>query len=252
MPCVCFEDTNYSLTVRKYNGTEWEVVGSRCFTPVNILQSTLYVNGNDIYVCYINNNGYVYARKFDGANWNLIGPEAFSTYQAMFGLGFTLQAGVPYVSYISGCGFIVMKFDGTNWNNLGSTCFTGSTEYAQLAFDNGTPYVAYGGWESVFVKAFNGNDWANFDSAGLANEDGCSGFYSVYFNIFNGVKYVFFENACSDVFHILSNAGSGWAALNNAGLRNYPAFYIGNNGTLEVFFEDNNSGGLGTVLYYGY
>jgi hypothetical protein len=173
----------------------------------------------------------------------------------MYGLAFTLQAGVPYVSYIQGggCGFIVMKFDGTNWNNLGSACFTGSTQYAQLAFDNGAPYMAYGGWEGVSVKAFNGNDWVNFDSGGLVNEDGCTGFYSVYFYIFNGVKYVFFKNACSGVFHILSNSGSGWwPALNNAGLRNNPALYIDNNGTLEVYFEDSNSGDLGTVLYYGY
>ncbi|KAI7259952.1 hypothetical protein KC345_g10188, partial [Hortaea werneckii] len=107
------ENAYYTVTLKKYNGTDWE------------LRVSKYVNGA----------------------WEPVGDSALLDEALLFALDPT---GVPYIVYPNGTKLGVAKYNGVSWETVGNADFElGFTSYGtvaavDLAFDsNGAPYVAY-------------------------------------------------------------------------------------------------------------
>ncbi|WP_266203368.1 Ig-like domain-containing protein [Pontibacter kalidii] len=184
-PYVAFTDVAREgrITVMKYNGSVWTVVGAPGFSGrldpgLDNLSFALDRNGVP-YVAYEDedNGRNVSVMKFDGVRWVYVGTAGIAVYVGSSpSLAFSTD-NTPYLAYsnYTGVGYsgkaIVKKFNGRDWENVGDADFSaGHASGLSLAFDtNGTPYVAFS--ESPFgtgeadykttVMKFNDTDWEN-------------------------------------------------------------------------------------------
>ncbi len=166
--------------VRKFNGTNWEFVGSESVYVQNPGENYEYhsiaLDHNSIpYIAYTN-NGKVTVKKLDGSSWIFVGSSQISVDNAKY---LKLQIdnnNVPYVVYsnpeYSGR-ITVRKFDGTSWVIVGSELFSaGSAIYTDIKFDtNNVVYVAYQDGVNqgkATVQKFNGTNWEIVGAPGFS------------------------------------------------------------------------------------
>jgi hypothetical protein len=119
-PYVLFYDVDYSykLSVKKFDGTKWNYIGSPGFgnSPANV---TIYSNGTSLYVGYMDiDNGYrLTVKKFDGTDWVTVGQPGLGP-QYLSSIKLAVVKGDLFASYYSGGYVNVLKFDGTSWASL--------------------------------------------------------------------------------------------------------------------------------------
>lgn len=124
-PVVAYKNSNdgHTLYVKKFNGTDWDILGSGAVSDGLARWVSLDISGNDPYVGYYDNanggNGTVH--KWDGTSWSLqgsAGEAASSTFD--YGLLKMSSTGDPvtYFRDASAGAFTIShrNFDSTNWN----------------------------------------------------------------------------------------------------------------------------------------
>jgi hypothetical protein len=139
------------VTVMRFNGAIWEVVGSAGFSAGSVVYLQLVLNSSDTpYVAYQDGgNGFkATVMRFNGSDWEALGGAGFSTGGATYTSLAIDNNDIPYVAYRdggNGSRATVMRFDGTSWNAVGSPGFSaGGAEYISLALDSyGMPHLAY-------------------------------------------------------------------------------------------------------------
>lgn len=151
-PYVVYKNLAWSPAggaVRKFNGTNWDFVGSSGFTVDEVWSPCMaFSPSGDLYVAYVDNGTgqKTTVSKFDGAAWQYVGPAGFSPgLPDKISLAFSPD-GQPYVAFHSSPGGItVMKFDGNNWVVVGPPVIAaGGMYYLSLAFSpQGIPFVAF-------------------------------------------------------------------------------------------------------------
>ena len=138
------------VTVMKFDGSNWAVVGNVDFSADKASTTTLAFAPDGIpYVAYqeTNNGNKATVMKLNGSSWDIVGSAGFSA-GAAYSPSLTFAPdGTPHVAYGDGSNFgkaTVMKFDGSNWVVVGSAGFSaGQVSYPSLAFaPDGTPYMA--------------------------------------------------------------------------------------------------------------
>jgi hypothetical protein len=77
-PYVAYRDANnlYKLTVMRFNGTSWEVVGTPGFSDGQSYYMSLTLDSGDIpYVAYTDaaNSWRLTVQKFNGSSWEVVG-----------------------------------------------------------------------------------------------------------------------------------------------------------------------------------
>jgi|GEM_PF-3046642 len=152
--------TNFGefISVYKFNGTAWSLLGSPNFGQTNYGGVSIAVDKltNTPYVHYsnLNDNGsssdMSSVVKFDGSNWVIVGQEFISTgFNGIFYPDIAIdKTGVPYIGMQDDNGFeriSVFKFVAGSWVNVGSPRFTNSHSFAtSLAFDTANiPVLAF-------------------------------------------------------------------------------------------------------------
>ncbi|RYD57340.1 MAG: T9SS type A sorting domain-containing protein [Sphingobacteriales bacterium] len=176
LPYVVFteNDPPYAASVRRYNGSNWVMVGSAGFTTGQVATAKIdfdrYRNIPYVGFTDMDRTDQAIVMKFDGSDWILLGDTGVSAGMAG-GTDLVVDPyGVPYFSYVETDStftrsyITVKKIDGTNWATVGTPHF-GWIDYSStmpsIAVDSfGNVFVAYrdstGGTN---VKKFNGTGW---------------------------------------------------------------------------------------------
>ncbi len=190
-------------SVMKFDGTNWDYVGNRCFSASYAdYESLAFGSSGEPYLAYTDwgYGGAITVMKFDGTNWVNIGNAGFSAGISYYtSLAFS-PTGEPYVAYqdcVNHYKATVMKYDGTQWVNVGNEDFSvGPAYYTSLAFSpsDGQPYVAYedtvNSWKATVMR-FDGNQWIVVGNAGFSA--GGANFTSIAFSL-SGEPYVVYED----------------------------------------------------------
>ncbi|MCD0463882.1 T9SS type A sorting domain-containing protein [Flavobacterium sp. ENC] len=176
-------DYTNKLTVQKYNGTDWELVGLTRFSEgsSDTYSSSIAIDNNNIpFIAYKNSGeagGYKsIVQKFNGTGWETLGSPGFSEgFVGTVSLALD-HNNVPYVSYLdveNSYGSTVQKFNGTAWELVGKAGFSaGQATEPVIAIDkNNLPYIAYrdeANASKIRIEKFNGTDWNPIGTPGLS------------------------------------------------------------------------------------
>jgi len=169
-----------SVTVKKFNGTAWEAVGSEGFS-VGSANNIRIATGPDgtPYVVYqdFSEGSKATVQKFNGSAWVPVGApgisNGFATWPAI-AIGSDGTPFIVYSDYAGGSKATVKKFNGAAWVNAGNPYFSaGIAEYTEIALSStNIPYVLYrdisAGYKTT-VKRLNGAVWTTVGQEGFSD-----------------------------------------------------------------------------------
>lgn len=228
------DDANSNgITVMKYNGSSWVVVGTANLSNGQSLNPSLAFDANDVpYIAYLSGEHMpsmrIVVKKFDGTNWVAVG------------------------NYLTA----------TN-----ATALSSAPNYADIVFDptsNTDPYVAYnaqGNAEGTVVKQYSsGGAWVNVgpNTSGSDNilSAGNAGYQSMTFNANGDVYVAYRDEPNAGKTTVLKYAGGSWSTVGaagfSAGVSTYQKIGISSNGTPYVAqIEQNASADVSVYVYNG-
>nr|WP_299068175.1 BspA family leucine-rich repeat surface protein [uncultured Allomuricauda sp.] len=258
-PCIAFSDYRNSkkATVRRFEGTSWEMVGSPGFSDGQADYTSIAMNSSGIfYVVYsdVANSGKATVKRFNGTTWESVG-EGISSGLASDTTIAIDHNGVPYVAYVDEDNFgkaTVSRFNGASWEVVGEAGFSGSrSTYLNIDIDtNGIPYVAYRDtatdWKAS-VQRFNGTSWEAVGSLGLSDAE--VNYVSMALDNSN-VPYVIYRDWANDSKSTVKRFnGTIWELVGSAGfsnnIANYTQIDIDDSGVPYVIYSDvESSNGL--------
>jgi hypothetical protein len=277
-PYVAYSEQNttgssFKASVKKYNGTGWEYVGTPGFSAwrANDVSMDINLTTGEPYVAYqdmASGAEKTTVMKFNGTSWVNVGAPTFSggTIAREQCIKIDGLNGMPYVAMrYKGTGssapyeIKVMKFDGTNWVNVGSGIIAGVTGATgiSMAIDNGTPYVTClnaSQSDATSVFKFNGTAWVSVGS--LTVSAGAADHQSIA--VYNGTPYVAYRDlANSNKTTVRKFNGTSWVNVGTVGFSanqaQFQSIAIDNSGIPFVAYSDNSNfggGGQTTVMQF--
>ena len=267
-PYTVFRDSDSSgkATVMKYNGTDWEILGSAGFSEAGgkIDYACIALTGDDVpYVAYSDDptfgSGVGRVRMFNGTNWDLVGGGAFSSGKAIF-ISLALDSSdTPYVIYQDDANSdkaAVKRFNGTSWESVGSaTISPGYASICNIAFDNSNvPYVVYRDAldsDKAVVKKYNGTAWETVGSGGCT--DGAAG-GKLAFDSSNRPYLAFGDGTVNFKATVIRFNGTLWEDVGSAGFSagqaGFLTFAIDSLDTPYVAYRDGGNSNKATVMKF--
>ena len=226
------------ISVKKYNGTSWDAVGSNGFTSGSGSGMVIEFDGNNVpYLAYADtaNNDKMTVYKFNGTIWELVGSAGFTPGSIdQISLDFT-TTNVPYIAYSdfsldpTGGKLVVRRFNGTTWPIVGVAGISQNiVQGCCLRMDaNDVPHVGYGFGSFGWVKKFNGFSWVDVGATPIT---GSSQFLNDYMEFgTDNVLYVLRKSAVL----IQKFDGTNWVELTSSSTA-----FVGSNPTLAL--DSNN------------
>jgi hypothetical protein len=133
---VAFKDEKIpnkgKATVKKFDGTDWKLVGMPEFTPKDIDFLRMEINPADgqPYIMYNDDlgegshsysEGWSSVMKFNGTKWEMVGTMPFdSAFASSMSINFNPLNNRPYISYVRNMKLKVKQFDGSEWVSVGN------------------------------------------------------------------------------------------------------------------------------------
>ena len=264
IPYVAYRDVmnSYRVTIKKFDGTAWVLVGSGGisggYSGGGAVSPNLVVDNGTLYVAYDDEgNGFkTTVKKFDGTNWVLVGSAGFSSGQA-YNNSLSFSNGTPYIAYTNSSDghVVVKKFDGADWVAVGGSLSSDVISYVNTAVYNGVVYAAYSDFNEdtrVTVKKFDGTNWvlvgAEFLSPGAA--------YMPSLFVYNNTPYLaYVDNYNGNKVTVMKFDGANWTAVGSAGFSNGQASYVSvlvhNNIPYVVYTDDSNGYRVAAMKFNG-
>lgn len=266
IPYVAYSDDSLpspdrgKATVRKYNGTVWELVGSAGFSAdtASSLSLAFAPDGNP-YVAYSGDDYHTAnpaVMKFDG-NWSRAGNADVSSSPARHTSLAVDSDGTLYVAYADdgNSGKVsVKKLNDSVWENVGDTGLSVyDSAFISLAISpDGFPHVAYSDYGlggKAVLKRYNGTAWEVVDaevSAGQAN------FISLAFAPDGKPVMAYVDADSSGEVTAKQYSGTHWDLLGSAafsaGTANFTSLALSPDGTPYVAYMDDANGSRATVM----
>lgn len=175
-PVVVYRNYNDSITVRKFDGAGWQVVGNGALAKGEYPR--LAVNSSNI-IHVVCNNLAVYpwgtsVFKFEGGSWSTLHSQYIENVQAGFtDIAFDSNDNAVVSFRRESTGQMsVFKSNGTDWQAVGNTLFTpNNVFFGRLSLDNNdAPYITFA--ESLLNNAgsvmhYNGSTWEYLGDPGF-------------------------------------------------------------------------------------
>ena len=233
--------TNDGITVKYFDGTNWNIVGNTIpySDSINTLGSQQYEipiyfdSSNNPYIAYLESDETLFVKTFDGTNWNDIGLST-GIETDIYNFDFALINDIPYVVFYLTSGLEVKYWDGTIWTNIGSTSIaSGTVYYSQIeANSSNVPYIVYTDSSVSFkkvVKYWDGTAWTLLGTEGFGA--GASYYNDLKFN--NDVPYIVSED--SNYLTMMYWDGTTWSYLGNSQITNNTI-----TGNINLVFDTND------------
>lgn len=179
VPYVAYKDWSISgkVSLMKYNGSSWALVGSGGFSDGSVDYVTLKFNNGIPYVAYedADNDSRATVMKYENSSWTPVGTAGFSADEAAH-LHLLFDDDVPYVAYSDADQSgktTVMKYTNNSWSVVGSAGFTQSDgQYQTLGVMDDKIHVAFrdsqqGG--KATMMQYNGTSWSALGTAGFSD-----------------------------------------------------------------------------------
>ena len=248
-----------SVTVKRFDGTSWVVVGTAMFADPTIgvgdVSLAFNPSTNEPYVAYperhVDGQGYgTYTspnvKRFDGTSWVDVGLPAIYAIGVHAGadisLAFNASTSEPYIAYerytytVAGYdhGGAIQRFDGTSWVYVGGGengefySGVGMMRDIELVFNPATdePYIAYIDYESVNsfklnMERFDGTSWVDVGTPSFSVGSGKTAGTSFAFNPSTNEPYVAYTDpGDSHKAYVMKFDGSTWSTVGTAGFNN--------------------------------
>ncbi|MEO9806366.1 MAG: cadherin repeat domain-containing protein [Reichenbachiella sp.] len=178
VPYVAYKDWSRSakLTVMKYDGSDWVLVGTPGFSTGAASYITLRFNNDIPYVAYQDdgNGSGVTVAKFETSDWSVVGTAGFSSGEASH-VHMMFDGAIPLVAFSDNdeAGKVtVMKYSEGAWSLLGTAGFSlSSGQYIKMGIMDNKFHVAFrdsfnGG--KATVMNFDGSNWSPLGDAGFS------------------------------------------------------------------------------------
>jgi hypothetical protein len=139
----------YNTMVVKFDGNNWNKVGSTSFSNVVAKIHNLDFDSTGApYTVYLGfDNFKLTCKKFDGSNWNNVGPAGFTPDMGP-SPSLAVHKNIPYVAYSDFSGsseLTVLYYDNSNWVPVGGNIqvSSGGVGRPLIRIDGNTIYVVY-------------------------------------------------------------------------------------------------------------
>ena len=263
VPYVAFWNRDSSgVSVIKFNGVDWELVGNPLVTTYNSYEQSLKFDSNNIpYLASVSNippdfKAKISVNKFDGNNWVLVGSEGFVSGK---NVDLDIDANnIPYVVFQdidNSDSTSVMKFDSGNWNYVGNAGFSVSGRFDKrtIVIDgNNIPYISFLDDNlNIIVMRFVNNNWENL---GNTISDGLSLSLDIKINAYNTPYIAYTDVSNSEIATVKKFNGSNWEFVGVNGVSDgtsvHNSLAISNNNELFLAFYDRANNNSTTVKTY--
>jgi hypothetical protein len=165
-----YADYNTKLVAKRFNGSDWEVVGTPGFSAGHALAESMVMSSDNVpYVSFFDNgnSNHTSVMRFNGTDWEAVGAPGFTTGTTFNSrLSFTSHDTL-YIVYNDSSNANkaeVRRFNGTAWELVGPAGFTpGTGAFSSIAIDaRDIPYVLYAdenqGYKLTLQRFIDGTD----------------------------------------------------------------------------------------------
>ncbi|MDD4390849.1 MAG: S-layer homology domain-containing protein [Eubacteriales bacterium] len=263
-PYVAYQDAgnSYRLTVMKYNGTAWEMVGGPASESSPLYISIAIDSDGVPYVAYADwGNSYkTTVKRYNGTAWEMVGGEPVSEGSAYHTSIAISGGGTPYVAYAAtdtGGKVKMYNVDANEWQTVGTNDVSdGLADYISLAIaDDGSLYTACADRENSsipIVKKYNvdANEWQTVGgiSTGAAE---CT---SIAIDS-DGTPYVAYRDESNSYkATVKAYNGEAWVTVGGSSVSADGAvstsIAIDSDGTPYVAYQDQSNSNKATVKAY--
>jgi len=132
-------------TVMYYNGTSWDVVGSKGISTGQANGMSLKIDSKDnLYLLYsdVSQSNKASVLKFNGSSWAPLGPAGFTSTTGPVSnddLAMTIDTSdIPYIVFYGE----VMRFINGNWENVGSR-INSANNFSMTVDKDNKPHIAF-------------------------------------------------------------------------------------------------------------
>jgi hypothetical protein len=264
---VAFRDSAYNnrLSVKTWVNNEWRYVGETGFSSTEAYYSSLWIEGESMYVAYTRAWGNAVwqanVMKYDGVSWTDVGGGAVTSH-----IGadprVVVNNGELYLLFRDGANtnfpLSLMKYDGLNWNYIGGAgdISQGSgSESISICFNGLVPYVAYSdslNGNRLWVKRYINNSWQSVGNQPVTVNEA----YYPSMVVYEGkVALGFKDYDAGEKNTVLTFDGTSWSSIglsgfSYAGKTAFQYLSLSDNNELHIAFTDGQFNGRITVMKY--
>lgn len=232
--CYQYSSSPLGLTVRKYNGVNWDILGTEGFDG-NVQYGRIEILPPNSLYFYSNNafDNETYVQEYNGVSWDTVGGMVHGAITGPHCMDLKFNQGIPYVSFgdnsMGGYGS-VKKLNGAIWEYVGQPGFTNIGAYdMEIFFYQDTLYsIIKPSGGSLTTHKFNGIDWEVVET-GVASA--ISNDIDVKLDN-NGVPYLSYYDWTDEYVRVMSFNGGGWSQIG--------AFYAADAEDTSLDFDENN------------
>jgi hypothetical protein len=263
-PYVAYVDQSkrYKLSVQKWTGSAWALVGSAGFTPSAVDGPKIaFDRGGVPYVSFVNSSSFSLGlAKWGGASWALVDTPYRASQGSDCDLAFD-SANNPIVAFKDGASswnVSVARFAAASWGYLGAAGLSPALAYGpRLAVDSsGLPYVAYGvvggsGVASPTLEHFDGSAWSVVGSPGFT--PGTAELGNLAIDASDNLFYAFADGSqANSPISVMEYNGASWSYVGSPGISAQGTLYLsmalGASGHILVAYNDEANGAKPTLL----
>lgn len=212
-----FDDVENKVFVRKFNGTEWKILGDKEIYEGDVDALSFALDKNNIpYIAYDDSKNYtISVLEYKNGVWEKISTEGLSKE----------KSGRPFISFdknnILSISYLhadkdgnswtgVSKFNGSKWEDVSSVPVNMLLACLSMSFDNNNkPYLSCFtkiGKKSVVIR-FNGTDWEKVgDIPGVFSEEK----NNIVFDKNNNPYFSYLDGEYRNNLHIIKFNGKEW------------------------------------------